>query len=57
MKKPLFNNIKKRILGLLNHPELVDNDREILFDAIKEKYCIHCGKEDPACQCWADDED
>lgn len=34
-------------------------DREYLFEKIREKYCIYCGKDDPTykCYCHATGED
>lgn len=30
-------------------------DRARLFDAIRDRYCLGCGDDDPRCQCQNDD--
>ncbi len=38
--------------------DLTDDERQALFAVLFDRYCIHCGGEQPktgSCQCWNDE--
>jgi len=35
--------------------ELTDDQRLEFFGEITEGYCVHCGTNNPNCQCWNDE--
>lgn len=49
MRSELFD---EWIDGLNN---LDSNDREVYFNLLKAKFCMHCGSDDTGCQCWNDE--
>lgn len=30
-------------------------DRMRVLDGLRENFCMHCGDDDPRCQCWNDE--
>jgi len=44
-----FDNVESAAISLVE--KLTDEERMDLFHS----YCVHCGSNDPSCQCWNDD--
>lgn len=34
---------------------MTPRDRETIFDMLRLNFCMHCGNDDPRCQCWNDE--
>lgn len=52
--------MNEKLQAILEMLETLDwQERELLFDKLKEVYCIHCGVKQPEkgqrCQCWNDE--
>jgi hypothetical protein len=35
--------------------DLSDREREDAMERIRERFCVHCGADDPRCRCWDDE--
>ncbi len=52
----LAEHMVDKLVELMTH--LTDEQRLVLMNAVTEKFCEHCGREQPAaqrCQCWNDE--
>jgi hypothetical protein len=41
------------IVGLL--AGITEAERDEVFSALRDSFCLECGSDDPSCQCWNDE--
>ena len=35
--------------------QFTDTERDQFFQELRAQFCLHCGAQDPKCQCWNDE--
>ena len=49
-------NVEAMKTWIRQHLEMLTNEERLkLFEDLAKGYCIHCGRNDPNCQCWNDE--